>query len=225
MTATGSTDFLLSLESVDVTYDAVDGGRPVVVLEDFVLSVSQGDFVALAGRSGSGKTTALRVAAGLLRPGGGHVRWNGQAIEGWLESDRDRARGKLIGYVFQSGGLIPTLTAAENVAVPALARGASRLDALRARELLTRVGIAPGRAGNIPAKLSGGEQQRVGLARALFSDPPLLLIDEPTANLDRSTADGIISLLVQLHVERRAIVVATHDQELIQTAERVVRLE
>lgn len=216
---------LLRLDAVGLTYPAPDGGEPIVVLQRFDLSVAQGEFVVIAGRSGSGKTSALKVAAGLLRPGTGKVCWTGEDITNWPEARRDRGRRDLIGFVFQSGGLIPTLTAAENVALPALARGASPSDAERARDLLVEVGISRARVDHVPGKMSGGEQQRVGLARALFSAPPLLLVDEPTANLDRTTASGITALLVHLREEGRALVVATHDPELIDSAQRVIRLE
>jgi len=215
---------LLRLDDVSVTYPGRDGGGTVEVLKSLSLSARRGRFTCLAGRSGSGKTTALRVAAGLLRPTQGTVTWEGEQVGSLTEDARVRRRGELIGFVFQSGGLVAALTAAENVALAGLATGIGRAGQDRARSVLELVGFPSTRARHLPSQLSGGEQQRVGLARALFRDPPVLLVDEPTANLDRRSADEIIELLVGLTESDRALLVASHDRALIDRADTVIEL-
>ena len=215
---------LLALEGVTFRYPARDGGPPLTVLDDCSLRAAAGGLLCVAGRSGSGKSTLLLLAAGLLLPSAGTVRWQGAAIEGLSESARARRRRGYLGFVFQNAGLLPALTAAENVALPGLPDGDGRDGRVRARELLAMVGL-DGRARHFPAQLSGGEQQRVGIARALYGEPPLLLVDEPTANLDRASADAIIDLLAGLAGPERGLVVASHDTRLIARADAVLRLE
>ncbi|TAM62874.1 MAG: ATP-binding cassette domain-containing protein, partial [Chloroflexota bacterium] len=140
------------------------------------------------------------------------------------ESARAGRRGGFIGYVFQNAGLLPALTAAENVALPGLPEGSEADGRTRARELLATVGLA-GRDRHFPAQLSGGEQQRVGIARALYGEPPLLLVDEPKANLDRVAADAVIALLAGLAGPGRGLLVASHDPALIARADAVLHLE
>ena len=187
------------------------------------LEILSGEFFAIIGPSGSGKSTLLGLIAGLDRPSAGSITVAGVEITRLDEDALARFRRDTLGYVFQSYHLIPTLTAAENVAVPLEIVGAS--DALsRARGLLADVGLGE-RAHHYPVQLSGGEQQRVALARAVALDPGLLLADEPTGNLDSATGEQIIELLLALNRRRRStLVLVTHDEALAGRADRVVRL-
>ena len=199
------------------------GGRPLTILDRVTLDVERGDAVAVIGPSGSGKSTLLGLIAGLDAPTDGTITVGGVDITRLGESALARFRRETIGYVFQSYHLIPTLTAQENVAVPlelAGRRGAGD----RARALLAELGLAE-RAHHYPVQLSGGEQQRVAVARAIALEPPLLLADEPTGNLDSATGKQIIDLLVG--VNRRlgcTLVLVTHDAALAAHADRVVTL-
>jgi ABC-type lipoprotein export system ATPase subunit len=215
---------LVELDGVGFAYPGRDGTAPLVVVDHFRLRVQEGEFVCLAGRSGSGKTTLLHLASGLLAPGRGAVRWRGEDVAGLPEREAAARRRELFGIVLQGGGLVETLTAEENVALPGPPSGTPRGSArARASGALDRVGLA-GRGGHLPSQLSGGEQQRVGIARALYADPAMLVADEPTANLDRVSADQVIELLASLHTAGQTLLVATHDEHLIAAAERVVRL-
>jgi putative ABC transport system ATP-binding protein len=213
----------LDLGSIEVTYPPRGGIPAVRALDGISLIVDRREMVVVAGRSGSGKSTLLRVAAGLLEPTSGSVCWSGVDVGDLDESERTRMRGREIGYAFQGGGLIDSLTALENVAVSAVVRRIPHARE-RAEEALATVGLGDRRT-HFPTELSGGEQQRVAIARALFGDPPLLLIDEPTANLDRDTADGIIDLCLDLSASGSAVLIASHDEVLIGDASRVHRLE
>jgi len=199
------------------------GGRPLTILDRVTLDVERGDAVAVIGPSGSGKSTLLGLIAGLDAPTDGTITVGGVDITRLGESALARFRRETIGYVFQSYHLIPTLTAAENVAVPLELAGARRV-AARARALLEQVGLGD-RAHHYPVQLSGGEQQRVALARAVALDPPLLLADEPTGNLDSATGGAIIELLFTLNRERGStLLLVTHDAALAERADRVVSL-
>ena len=199
------------------------GGRPVTILDGVSFDVPAGQVVAIAGPSGSGKSTLLGLIAGLDRPTAGSIRVAGVEVTGLGEAALARFRRDTIGYVFQSYHLIPTLTAAENVAVPLELAGAA--DALgRARGLLQVVGLGD-RAYHYPVQLSGGEQQRVALARAVALRPPLLLADEPTGNLDSQTGAQIIELMLSLNRQRGStLLLVTHDPALTGHAERVIAL-
>lgn len=200
-------------------------GAPLHVIRGLNLSVSPGELVCLAGRSGSGKTTVMMIAAGLLAPTAGTVQWGDFELGTMSDDERARERGRRLGLVFQHAGLIATLRASENVALAGMVGRSMRNGASgRVEHLLNVVGLAD-RARHYPAQLSGGEQQRVALARALFNDPPLLLADEPTANLDRTTANDIIALLVALRGEGRALLVATHDEAMASAADAVIRVD
>jgi ABC-type lipoprotein export system ATPase subunit len=215
---------LLSLEQVAMSYPARGSVGAVEVLRGVSLVVTGGELVALAGRSGSGKTTLIRIAAGLLRPTRGTVRWNGQNLSACSEDELARMRGTQLGLVFQGGALIDSLTAAENVALAGVASGVRRDGQNLAERLLDRVGVRD-RARNFPSQLSGGEQQRVALARALYGHPRLLLVDEPTANLDRATANDLIALLRIVAEADRGLLVASHDPHLLAAADRVIEIE
>jgi putative ABC transport system ATP-binding protein len=206
-----------------LTMRLASGGRPLTILDGVTLDVERGDAVAVIGPSGSGKSTLLGLIAGLDTPTDGIITVGGVDITRLGESALARFRRETIGYVFQSYHLIPTLTAAENVAVPLELAGERRV-AARARALLEQVGLAD-RTHHYPVQLSGGEQQRVALARAVALDPPLLLADEPTGNLDSSTGAAIIELLFTLNRERGStLLLVTHDAALAERADRVVSL-
>jgi putative ABC transport system ATP-binding protein len=192
------------------------------VLKDITLEIAAGSVVAIVGPSGSGKTTLLALLAGLDRPTAGEVWVDGRNLAALDEDALARFRGEQVGFVFQSFHLIPTLTARENVQVPLELRGEEA--ETRARELLARVGLE-GREHHYPAQLSGGEQQRVAVARAFSNRPKLLFADEPTGNLDQQTGATVIELLLELNREfGTTTVLVTHDIELARRAERVIRL-
>lgn len=203
------------------------GGRPLTVLRDIELTVAADEFVAIVGPSGSGKTTLLGLLAGLDRPTAGTVTLAGQDLARLTEDERARFRADNVGFVFQTFQLIPTLTALENVLVPLELAGGNDVREEReerARVLLERVGLAE-RMGHYPVQLSGGEQQRVAMARAFANRPKILFADEPTGNLDAETGGRVIELLAELNQERRTtLVLVTHDTELAARAGRVVRL-
>jgi len=207
----------------DVVMRLPSGGRPLTILDGVTLDVAAREVCAITGPSGSGKSTLLGLIAGLDRPSAGSITVADVEITELDEDALARFRRDTLGYVFQSYHLIPTLTAAENVAVPLEIVGAP--DALgRARALLGDVGLGD-RAHHYPVQLSGGEQQRVALARAVVLDPSLLLADEPTGNLDSATSVQIIELLLALNRRRGStLVLVTHDEALAGQADRVVRL-
>ena len=207
----------------DVVMRLPSGGRSLTILDGITLDVAAGEVCAITGPSGSGKSTLLGLVAGLDRPSSGSIVVAGVEITRLDEDALARFRRETLGYVFQSYHLIPTLTAVENVAVPLEIAGAS--NALgRARALLDDVGLGD-RAHHYPVQLSGGEQQRAALARAVALDPGLLLADEPTGNLDSATGARIIELLLALKRRRGAtLVLVTHDEALARHADRVVTL-
>jgi putative ABC transport system ATP-binding protein len=212
---------ILNCQSLSRTYRS--GGQDLTVLKDITFTLEQGEFLAILGPSGSGKTTLLGLLAGLDRPTTGTVHLDGQALGAMSEDERARLRVEKIGFVFQSFQLIPTLTAQENVQVPLELRGEAAATG-RARDLLARVGLR-GREHHYPAQLSGGEQQRVALARGFSSRPKVLFADEPTGNLDASTGATIIELMVNLNDELgTTLVLVTHDLDLAARAHRTIRL-
>lgn len=214
---------VLMLVVRQLTKSYPSGGRTLTVLRDVTFTIPDGAFVAIVGPSGSGKTTLLGLLAGLDTPTAGSVLLDGDELGTLSEDARAKLRGEKVGFVFQSFQLIPTLTAAENIAVPLELRGV-RSAGERARMLLERMGLAD-RAGHLPAQLSGGEQQRVALARAFANAPRVLFADEPTGNLDSTTGDRIIELLLELNRESgTTIVLVTHDSALAGRAQRVIRL-
>jgi putative ABC transport system ATP-binding protein len=199
------------------------GGRPVTILDDVSLDVTAGEVVAVTGPSGSGKSTLLGLIAGLDTPSAGSIAVDGVEVTGLGEVELARFRRRTLGFVFQSYHLIPTLTAAENVAVPLELAGATQPLA-EARARLADVGLA-GRVDHYPLQLSGGEQQRVAIARAVALAPPLLLADEPTGNLDSVTGAQIVDLLLALNRERRStLLLVTHDAALAGRAGRAIAL-
>ena len=197
----------------------------VVAIDQVSLEVAQGEFVAVVGRSGSGKTTLLNLLAGIDRPTSGTVHAAGADLGSLSESGLAGWRGQNVGLVFQFFQLLPTLTVVENVMLPmdfarTIPVGERRK---RALELLERVGIAD-QADKLPATLSGGQQQRAAIARALANDPPLLLADEPTGNLDSATAEAVLKVFADLNTDGRTIVVVTHERDIRSIAGREVTL-
>jgi putative ABC transport system ATP-binding protein len=214
-----------AIQVVDVVKAYPLGGGEVLAVDHLSLAVAEGEFVAIVGRSGSGKTTLLNLLAGIDRPTSGTVRVADAELGSLSESGLATWRGRAIGLVFQFFQLLPTLTVAENVMLPMdFARTVpvgQRRD--RARDLLDRVGIAE-QADKLPATLSGGQQQRAAIARALANDPPILLADEPTGNLDSATADAVLKVFAELNTEGRTIVVVTHERDIRAIVGREVTL-
>jgi lipoprotein-releasing system ATP-binding protein len=215
----------LGLEGVAKIYGQ---GTPaeIVVLEAADLSLAAGEVAALVAPSGAGKSTLLHVAGLLDTATAGTVRILGQPADGLAERERTRLRREAIGFVYQFHHLLPEFSALENVAIPQRAAGRPRAEAEgRARELLAAVGLSP-RAAHRPAELSGGEQQRVAVARALANRPRLLLADEPTGNLDPETSEHVFGLLLELVRDTGlAALIATHNPDLARRMDRVLRLE
>ena len=179
--------------------------------------------MAIVGPSGSGKTTLLGLCAGLDRSSSGTVELNGQKLDGLTEDQRAEVRNQYVGFIFQNFQLIPTLTALENVMVPLELRGEKRVKG-RAMELLEKVGLAD-RGHHYPSQLSGGEQQRISLARAFSNNPRILFADEPTGSLDAETSEKIIKLLFDLNREAgTTLILVTHDGELAAKTERIIRI-
>lgn len=215
---------ILTLTGVTKSIDT--GTHRVDILRGIDLTVRRGEFVAIMGASGSGKSTLLGLLAGLDSPSTGTILLDGDDISHLSEDRLADIRGRKIGFVFQSYQLIPTLTAEENVLLPAELAGENGRGATeRARTLLETVGLAE-RRDHYPVQLSGGEQQRVALARAFMRQPPLLLADEPTGNLDSVNGRQVLELLLSLNrSERTTLVLVTHDRELAAHATRIITLK
>jgi len=202
----------------EVSKTVLSGSEPLTILHPLTLHIDRGQFVAVIGPSGSGKSTLLGLIAGLDAPTSGQVWIDGLDITRLDEDRLARLRGEKIGFVFQFFHLIPSLTAFENVAVPMEIAGAADA-AARTSALLREVGLE-GRAHHYPSQLSGGEQQRIALARALANDPPIVLADEPTGNLDSTNGRHIMELLDTIHRRRgTTIVLVTHDADLAAIAD------
>jgi len=207
----------------NLTMRLTAGGHGITILDDITLLIPEKQMVAIVGPSGSGKSTLLGLIAGLDKPTSGSIKLGGIEITTMPESQMARYRRQKIGYIFQSFHLIPTLTALENVAVPLELNG--DLDtSKRAAELLAAVGLQD-RQSHYPVQLSGGEQQRVAVARAFACRPPILLADEPTGNLDSATGRQVIDLLLALNRDQGStLVLVTHDPDLASCAERIISL-
>lgn len=217
---------LIDLQGVRKEYRDIRG-EVLTVLDLASLQVAAGEIVALTGKSGSGKTTLINIVAGILAPTEGQVLVNGQAIYDLSEAGRDRFRAENIGYVFQSYNLIPSLSAYDNVmcAMYFGRRIYKEERDRRCRELLALVGLTK-RSDHLPSELSGGEQQRVSVARAIANHPRILLADEPTANLDAANREAIMDLLFDLREqEQLTILMSSHDDDLAGRADRIVHLE
>ncbi|WP_210517103.1 ABC transporter ATP-binding protein [Hymenobacter terricola] len=212
---------ILRVDNLTKTYPSA--GQALTVLHAVSFSLAAGDTFAIVGPSGSGKTTLLGLCAGLDRATSGSVWLNGIQLDDLSEDQRAAVRNQHVGFIFQNFQLLPTLTALENVLVPLELRG-QRGATKTALDLLDRVGLAA-RAGHYPAQLSGGEQQRVSLARAFANRPAVLFADEPTGNLDPDTSEKVVNLLFELNREAgTTLVLVTHDLELAGKTQRVLRL-
>ena len=214
---------ILVVNRVDKTYDG--GGRAVNALRGVSFEAEGGDFIALMGPSGCGKSTLLHILGGMDRPNAGTVTLNGIELDSLSDEALARLRRKRVGFVFQFFNLLPTLTVAENVALPLMLDGAENSKSSnRTREMLSRVGLAE-RSAHYPAELSGGEMQRAAVARAVVTQPDLILADEPTGNLDTDNGNQVMSLLDQLNRELGlTIILATHSIEAAQYARRTLRM-
>ena len=201
-----------------------NGGEPLTILQDISFSVMPGETVAIVGASGSGKSTLLGLLAGLDVPTAGEIRLDGIALAALDEDKRAVQRGKLLGFVFQSFQLLPSLTALENVMLPLELAGLKTSTAV-ARDWLERVGLGH-RLQHYPKHLSGGEQQRVALARAFAPSPRLVLADEPTGNLDAATGQQIIDLMFDLNsTQGTTLILVTHDEAIAARCGRVLRIQ
>jgi putative ABC transport system ATP-binding protein len=216
-----SANAILSVEHLGKIFKS--GEHVVNVLSDVSFAVEPGSTCAIVGPSGSGKTTLIAICAGLERPSEGTVSFDGVALHSASEEELARLRNESIGFIFQNFQLLPSLTALENVMVPAEIRGENHARS-GAIDLLKRVGL-DGRLHHFPIQLSGGEQQRVAIARAFMNQPKILFADEPTGNLDAETAEEIIKLIFDLNATRgTTLLLVTHDRELTQQANRLIRL-
>ncbi|MDH3518960.1 MAG: ABC transporter ATP-binding protein [Myxococcales bacterium] len=213
---------VIELESVHKLYDT--GPVQVHALRGVDLRIEPGEFVSIMGPSGSGKTTLMEVLGCLSRPSAGRYRLNGRDVDAIDSDGMARLRGEQIGFVFQSFNLLPRLSIAENVELPLGYRGVSQRERRRrARAALERVGLGH-RWRHLPNEISGGERQRVAMARALVNRPSLVLADEPTGNLDTKTGDEILALLREIHFEGRTVVLVTHDPRIGEQAPRILSL-
>jgi putative ABC transport system ATP-binding protein len=213
---------ILSLQNVSKNYKS--GGKLLTVLNDISFSVDAGASMAIVGPSGSGKTTLLGLCAGLDQPTSGSVELQQNHLESLNEDQLALVRNRYVGFIFQNFQLMPTLTAIENVMVPLELRGEKKVRA-RAMEFLDKVGLAE-RSHHYPAQLSGGEQQRVSIARAFSNRPDILFADEPTGNLDAETSDKIVELIFGLNRETgTTLVLVTHDDELAARTQRIIHLK
>jgi len=217
---------MCSLKMVCVTKEFQDGTRSLHAVQDVSLSVAPGEVVMIMGPSGSGKTTLLSLAGCVMTPSAGSVVVGGIESTNLSEAEMSRIRLHSIGFVFQSFNLIPPFTALENTMLPLLLAGRSRRQAeARARTLLERLGLGQ-RLNHLPATLSGGEKQRVAVARALANDPPLILADEPTANLDSKTGAEVANLFAEAARNlNKAVLLVTHDRRLLPIATRHLWME
>lgn len=215
-------DTILNIKNVSKTYQSA--GRTLTVLDNIHFSVEAGSTVAIVGPSGSGKTTLLGLCAGLDNSSAGMVELQGISLDKLNEDQRAQIRNQYIGFIFQNFQLLPTLTALENVMVPLELRGEKHIKP-RALDLLDKVGLAD-RGHHYPAQLSGGEQQRVSLARAFSNRPRILFADEPTGNLDAETSSKIVSLIFDLNKQAgTTLILVTHDLDLASRTGRIIRLK
>ena len=213
---------ILKITNVSKTYRTA--GRVLNVLENISFSVEAGSTMAIVGPSGSGKTTLLGLSAGLDRSTTGTVELNGIVLDDLGEDERAVIRNRYVGFIFQNFQLLSTLTALENVMVPMELRGEKNVRD-RGMALLVKVGLGD-RLHHYPAQLSGGEQQRVSLARAFAGGPRILFADEPTGNLDAETSDKIVQLLLELNREAgTTLIIVTHNMELAGSTQRIIRLK
>ena len=213
------------LEAKDIfkTYKGVN--KDLTVLDNINFQVDKGEILAIVGPSGSGKTTLLGLCAGLDNPTSGTLNLAAEPISKMTENEKADLRNRKVGFIFQNFQLLPTLTALENVMIPLELQGRSKGASEKAKDLLERVGLG-GRHHHYPSQLSGGEQQRVSLARAFSNDPEILFADEPTGNLDEETGQIVEKLLFELNAEKQTtLIIVTHDLELANKTDRIIKLK
>jgi putative ABC transport system ATP-binding protein len=210
---------MIAVTHLGKTYRRGDG-TPVEALKDISFLIERGEFVTIRGPSGSGKSSMLNIVGCLDKPTSGTYRLDGEELSGYSDKQLSHVRAWKIGFVFQSFNLMPRTTALENVEIPMI-YGSGRVDRKRAMAALERVGLGE-RAHHYGTELSGGEQQRVAIARALINDPPLILADEPTGNLDSAAGAEVMAILRQVHEEGRTVVLVTHDDAVAAYAEREI---
>lgn len=215
---------IVELQGVGKTY--FRDKEPIVVLEDINLDIPEGSYEALMGPSGSGKSTLLNLIAGLDRPTRGNARVAGHDLTSMSDGDLARFRSKTMGFIFQAYNLMPVLTAAENVELPLLLTSLSRAERRKRAQTALRVVGLEERMGHYPRQLSGGQEQRVAIARAIVNDPTIIVADEPTGDLDRKSADEILTLLEKLNKEfKKTILMVTHDPQAAERATIIRRLD
>ena len=214
-----------ALQAIDITKSLPLGRERIDILKGISLSIAHGEFVSIVGPSGSGKSTLLGIIAGLDNPSSGQVLVDGVDITRMSEAQLASVRNQKIGMVFQAFNLIPTLTAQENVEVPLyVGKHPGSSPSQRAKELLTLVGLGH-RLGNKPNQLSGGEQQRVAVARALATHPAIVIMDEPTGNLDKKNGDNVLAMIRDLRASTNTtFIIATHDPNVASAADRAIRI-
>jgi len=216
----------IAVKCSGVTKTYGTGDARVTALRGVELEVRAGELMMLVGPSGCGKTTLISVIAGILEQDEGECRLFGHDLKHMPQRQRTRYRGKTVGFVFQAFNLLPTLTAAENVAVPLLVNGVSRRDAMdQARAELKKVSLDD-RWNSLPSQLSGGQQQRVAIARALVHDPKLIVCDEPTSSLDHQTGHRVMELMRDVAMdEGRSLIIVTHDARIFEFADRIAKMD
>ncbi len=203
---------------------SLEGGLKVHALNGLDMVINKGQYAAIMGPSGSGKSTLLQIIGCLDLPTEGSYKLAGQEVADLSEDELSMIRNKRIGFIFQSYNLLGRSTALQNVALPLMYRGTKAKERIRlAKEALERVGLAD-RMGHQPNQLSGGQKQRVAIARALATDPDILLADEPTGNLDSKTGEEILGLFQELHAEGRTILMVTHEEEVAEHCEKIIRI-
>lgn len=213
------------LEAKDIFKIYKGVNKDLTVLDNINFSIEKGETVAIVGPSGSGKTTLLGLCAGLDSPTSGSISLAGELMSSMTENEKAELRNRKIGFIFQNFQLLPTLTALENVMIPLELQGRAKGAVGKAKALLTRVGLE-GRFRHYPSQLSGGEQQRVSLARAFSNEPEILFADEPTGNLDAETGSIVENLMFDLNTEQNTtLIIVTHDMELANKTNRIIRLK
>ncbi len=212
------------IELIDITRHYQMGDERIAALAGVGFTIQRGELVAIIGSSGSGKSTLLNILGCLDTPTTGQYRLGGRDVQSLSDDERAYARNRQIGFVFQSFQLLPKSTAVKNVALPLVYRGVpARERVARATAALARVGLA-GRTGHRPNQMSGGQRQRTAIARALVTDPSLLLCDEPTGNLDSATGEDIMALFHRLHAEGNTILIVTHEPTIAARCQRAIRI-